>query len=140
MKRILHFVLAKLGYRIVRIEESPRPSEGLSPFFILLKRFGFAPKHILDIGANKGLWTREALRFFPGARYTLVEPQDDLKIHIEDLLEEGYKIQWVNAGASDRPGTLPFTITNRDDSSTFALTTEQARAAGFRQIPVPVKT
>jgi FkbM family methyltransferase len=140
MKKLIHSVLRKLGYRIVRIEDGLRPSEGLGPFFVLLKRFGFAPKHILDIGANHGLWTREALRFFPDARYTLVEPQDHLKIHIQDLFDAGHGIRWINAGASDRPGALRFTITNRDDSSTFAFTEEQARAAGFKQIIVPVKT
>lgn len=140
MKKLVHFAFRKLGYRIVRIDDGLRPSEGLTPFFALLKRFGFAPKHILDIGANHGFWTREALKFFPDARYTLVEPQDHLKVHIQDLLDSGRKIQWINAGASDVPGTLPFTITNRDDSSTFAFTEEQARAAGFRQIAIPVRT
>ena len=71
MKKLIHFSLRKFGYRIVRIEDGPRPSEGLDPFFTLLKRLGFAPKHILDIGANRGLWTREAIKFFPDARYTL---------------------------------------------------------------------
>jgi FkbM family methyltransferase len=140
MKRFIHFVLARLGYRIVRSEEGPRASEGLGRFLGLLKRFGFAPKHILDVGANHGIWTREAIRFFPDARYTLVEPQDELKSNIQDLLERGCKIQWVNAGASDRGGTLPFTLADRDDSRTFALTEEQARAAGFQQILVPVRT
>lgn len=140
MRKLIHFALSRLGYRIVRIEDGPRASEGLDPFFELLKRFGFAPKHILDIGANRGLWTREAIKFFPDARYTLVEPQDALKANIQDLLDRGCKIQWINAGASDRSGTMPFTISHRDDSSTFALTEEQARAAGLQQIPVAVKT
>jgi len=140
VKKLVHFGLRKLGYRIVRIEDVPRPSEGLDPFFRLLKRFGFAPKHILDIGANHGLWTREAMRFFPDARYTLVEPQDNLKTHIQDLIDRGCKIQWINAGASNRSGTLLFTITKRDDSCSFAYSEEQARAAGFQQTTVPVKT
>jgi FkbM family methyltransferase len=140
VKKLVHLTLRKLGYRIVRIEDRPRPSDGLDPFFALLKRFGFAPKHILDIGANHGLWTREALRFFPDARYTLVEPQDYLKADIQDLIDRGSKIQWINAGASDRPGTLLFTITERDDSCSFAYSEEQARTAGFKQTTVPVKT
>jgi FkbM family methyltransferase len=140
VRGLVQSALGKFGYRIVRIVEGPRPSGGLSPFFGLLKRFGFAPKHILDIGANHGVWTREAIRFFPEARYTLVEPQDRLKSSIQDLLDCGCKIQWVNAGASDRAGTLPFTLADRDDSRTFALTEEQARAAGFQQILVPVRT
>lgn len=140
MKKLVHGFLRKAGYRIVRIEDGPRASEGLGPFFALLKRLGFAPKHIMDIGANHGLWTREALKFFPDARYTLVEPQDDLKTNIQDLFDGGRKIQWINAGASDRPGTLLFTLADRDDSRTFALSEEQARAAGFQQIPVAVRT
>ena len=140
MKRLLHLVLAKLGYRIVKIQDGPRPSEGLNPFFALLKRLGFEPKYILDIGANRGTWTREALKFFPDARYTLVEPQDYLKAHIQDLVESGSKIQWINAGASDRSGTMAFTISHRDDSSTFALTEGQARAEGLQQKAVDVMT
>jgi FkbM family methyltransferase len=106
----------------------------------LLKRLGFEPKYILDIGANRGMWTREALKFFPNARYTLVEPQDYLKAHIHDLVESGSKIQWINAGASDRSGTMAFTISHRDDSSTFALTEEQARDAGLQQRAIDVMT
>lgn len=140
MKKLIHFTLRKLGYRVVRVEEGPRASEGLAPFFTLLKRFGFAPRHILDIGANRGLWTREAIKFFPDARYTLVEPQDYLKTYIQDLLDGGSKIRWINAGASDLPGTLPFTTTNSDGSCSFAYTAEQARAAGFQQTMLPVRT
>ena len=140
MKRIIHLLLAKLGYRIVKIQDGPRASDGLDPFFALLKRLGFEPKYILDIGANRGMWTREALKFFPNARYTLVEPQDYLKAHIHDLVEGGSKIQWINAGASDRSGTMTFTISHRDDSSTFALTEEQARDAGLQQRAIDVMT
>jgi FkbM family methyltransferase len=140
MKRAIHLFLAKLGYRIVKIPDGPRASDGLDPFFALLKRLGFEPKYILDIGANRGMWTREALRFFPGARYTLVEPQDYLKTHVQDLVEGGSKIQWINAGASDYSGTMPFTISHRDDSSTFVLTEEQARDAGLQQKTISVMT
>lgn len=141
MKKIIHFVLAKLGYRIVRIQEDgPKAIAGREPFFALLKQFGFAPKHILDIGANHGLWTREAIGYFPDARYTLVEPQDYLKADIQDLIGQGRKIQWINAGAGDHSGTMSFTIARRDDSSTFALTAEQARADGLQQTEIPMKT
>ena len=66
--------------------------------------------------------------FFPDAHYTLVEPQDHLKVHIQDLLDRRCKITWINAGVADRSGTLPFTISYRDDSSTFAPTQIDAAA------------
>jgi len=140
VKRLIHWFFRVFGYRVVRINDGPKPSEGLDPFFALLQRLGFAPKHILDIGANRGLWTRTAIQHFPDARYTLVEPQDHLKSYIKDLLDRGYKIQWINAGAGDVSGSLPFTLAGRDDSSTFVLTEEQARQAGFPQTPVAIKT
>jgi FkbM family methyltransferase len=140
MKRLIHSILGKFGYRIVRINDGPRPSEGLNPFFALLKKLGFAPKHIIDVGANRGLWTREAIKYFPDARYTLVEPQDHLKSYIQDLLDGGCRIQWINAGAGDKSVSLRFTVASRDDSSTFALTAEEARQAGFPQTIVEIRT
>ena len=42
-----------------------------------LKSFGFEPKNILDIGANKGKWTLEIKKkIFPKAEYTLIEAID----------------------------------------------------------------
>src|SRR5258708_26556909 len=140
MKKLLQSTLGKFGYRILRINDGPKPSEGLDPFFTLLQRLGFAPKHILDVGANRGLWTRTATQHLPDARYTLVEPQDHLKSYIKDLLDRGYKIQWINAGAGDMTGTLPFTLAGRDDSSTFTLSEEQARQAGLPQTSGAIKT
>jgi len=42
-----------------------------------LKSFGFEPKNILDIGANKGKWTLEIKKkVFPKAEYTLIDAID----------------------------------------------------------------
>jgi FkbM family methyltransferase len=143
--QLVQLALSKFGYKLVRVESvtnsppSPAPPSayGLDTFFCLLKRFNFRPGHILDVGANRGLWTRKAIQFFPDAKYTLVEPQNNLKSYIQDLLDAGYKITWINAGASDTPGSLPLNISYRDDSSTFMLQPEGSNAP---QITVPVKT
>jgi FkbM family methyltransferase len=140
MKQLIQSILGKFGLRLVRIHDGPRVSEGLDPFFALLQRLGFAPKHILDVGANRGNWTRTALQHFPDARYTLVEPQDHLKSHIQDLLERGCKIQWINAGAGDKSGSMPMSLSPRDDSSTFVLTDRHGQTTGSQRTTVPVKT
>ncbi len=129
----------------MRLLEKPKQPNGfrsavLSSFLDLLKRDGFAPQHIVDVGANRGDWTRTALQFFPHAAYTLIEPQENLKSYSRDLLEGNRKIEWIAAGVSDAPGTLQFTIANRDDSSTFVLSESDARAAGLQQIRVEVRT
>ena len=101
---------------------------------------GFAPKHIIDVGANRGLWTRTALQYFPDAHYTLIEPQDHLKTHIQDLLDRGSKIQWINAGVADKPGSLPMNFSSLDGSSTFVLTDRHGQAIGSERTVIPVKT
>jgi hypothetical protein len=88
MKQLLKSFLATLGFRLIRLRapgEYEDNYDGLNFFFRMLKQRGFAPKHIVDIGANHGEWTRTALKYFLDAYYTLVEPQDHLKIHIQDL-------------------------------------------------------
>jgi Methyltransferase FkbM domain len=59
---------------------------------------------------------------------------------VRDLIDAGYKINWVQAGVSDKSGILPFTINSFDSSSTFAPTQAEAQADGFEQVMVPVKT
>jgi FkbM family methyltransferase len=140
MKNLIQSLFAKLGYRITKLDSAWTPDFGLESFFPLLKSLDFAPRHILDVGANHGHWTRTAIRYFPEAQYTLVEPQDQLKSHIQDLLASGYNINWINAGAGDTPGTFPFTLSHRDDSSTFVLDADQARAAGQTQVMLPIRT
>lgn len=140
MKQLIQSILGQFGFRLIRLDHRVRPIYGLDSFFPLLKQFGFAPKHIIDVGANRGNWTRTAIKYFPDAHYTLVEQQDHLRAYIGDLLDRGYKIRWINVGAGDKSGSFPFTISNRDDSSTFVLTEEQARSSDLKQVPAEVKT
>jgi FkbM family methyltransferase len=139
IRRAIQGTLKKFGYRLTRVDDSSIPNYGLSNFFPLIKRLGFDPKHILDVGANHGNWTREAIRYFPQAHYTLVEPQDELKICIKDLVDRGFHLHWINAGASDRPGVFPLRILGPDHSSTF-LQTSRTEDESIRQVEVPVRT
>jgi FkbM family methyltransferase len=143
MKQLVQSFLATLGFRLIRLHAPGKYEhnyDGSKFFFPMLKQRGFAPKHIVDIGANHGEWTRTALKYFPDAYYTLVEPQDHLKIHIQDLFGRDGRVRWIGAGAGDKLGTLTLTIGRDDVESTFALTSERAQAEGLRQIEVPVTT
>jgi FkbM family methyltransferase len=119
MKSLVQSLLRPFGLRLARVDSVPARDFGVDVLFAVLKRFGFSPTHVIDVGANHGNWTRASMQFFPDASYTLLEPQDHLKVHVEGLIAAGRKIQWVNAGASDQSGTLTFYISHRDDSSTF---------------------
>jgi FkbM family methyltransferase len=109
-------------------------------FFQLLKKVGFQPNHIMDVGANKGTWTRLAHTYFPQALFTLVEPQENLKVFIEDLLSENSKIKWFSLGAGAKDGSMLLTTHERDDSFSFRFSMEEALELGRQQIEVAVKT
>ena len=55
-------LLKRFGYRLDRANDSSVPNCGLCNFFPLIKKFGFDPKYILDVGANQGSWTRQAVQ------------------------------------------------------------------------------
>jgi len=141
LKKIIQTALGCLGLRLIRVDnEHFHQTDSLILFFLALKGLGFAPKHIIDVGANRGDWTRQAVRFFPHAHYTLIEPQDHLKPCIQDLLKRGHSIKWVNLGVGDQAGTMAFTLSSRDDSSSFVTTQEEAHRHGHTQIPIMMKT
>jgi FkbM family methyltransferase len=114
------------------------PADPLDRFLHCVTRLGFKPRHVVDVGANVGSWTRGAQRYFPDAYFTLLEPNPRLT----DGLVQGFgsnarvKVHAVGAGAAD--GSFPFMLHERNDSGSFAPTPEQADAKGFPQVDIPV--
>lgn len=112
----------------------------LGQLLALLKRAQFEPRHIVDIGANRGNWTREVRKSFPDASFTLFEPQPKLREAMADLLVDGSRVELNTMGVGRESGEMMFTLHERDDSSSFAWTPERAKERGFKQISVPVTT
>jgi FkbM family methyltransferase len=106
------------------------------PFFDCLVRLGYNPQHIVDVGANRGGWTRTALRYFPNACYSLFEPQQEL-LQDTDLVKNS-KVRIHFCGAGPVTSTMKLSKHQRDDSFSFALTPEQAQDRGREQIDAPV--
>jgi len=147
MKKLIKRIINKTGYTLKKVNtNSPIPlnSNGkdylLFNFYNTLIKMGFTPHHIVDVGANHGTWTREALRYFPEAYYTLLEPQNWLKKSFQDILDANSKVQYYPVGAGEKEGSFHFTIVDRDDSCSFRYSQEEAKAAGYEQIEIPVVT
>jgi len=139
----LNLLAKKIGYELNKsgsTGNSYQKNDLLFTFYNNLKQIGFEPKHIVDVGANHGWWTREALKYFPDAWYTLLEPQYWLEDSIKDVLETNTKVRFHAVGAGAAKGTFDFTIVNRDDSCSFRYTEAEAKAEGFEQIKLPVVT
>lgn len=142
IKKTLKPLFNKLGFITKEDSEINNLNKNklLFTFFNNIKTIGFKPKHIVDIGANHGNWTREALIYFPESSYTLVEPQERLKKYFQDLLYKNPKIKYFPVGAGQTNGTFKFTIVDRDDSCTFRIQEKDAELQGFNQIDIPVIT
>ena len=107
------------------------------PFFNTLIKLGYQPGHIVDVGANRGNWTRTALKYFPQSRFTLFEPQEKMREEVADLLAHpGIEFHCMGAGPVN--SSMRLTQHERDDSHTFALSSRQAQEFGYPQIEVPV--
>jgi FkbM family methyltransferase len=109
----------------------------LTQFFHRIKNLGFNPKHIVDVGVNRGTWTRNALQYFPDAYYSLFETQAYLSAGFADLLKNP-KIKFYAKGAGPCSGIMDLTTSDRDDSFSFSFTAEQAQARGRTQVKAPV--
>ncbi len=138
LKRIVSDALRTRGFAVVRIHErNLRPTDQRCGFFHLLDNLGFDPKYIVDVGANRGNWSRDAIRYFPKSRYTLLEPNEALADYLNDLLERP-NVEWLKVGAGLRSETLRFTIAEHDDSSSFAISEQDAVSRGLQQVEIPV--
>ncbi|KQO20443.1 FkbM family methyltransferase [Flavobacterium sp. Leaf82] len=145
IKKVSKVLLKNLGYTLNKVStvntvDTNTKDFLLSNFYNTLKKINFEPKHIVDVGANHGTWSREALQYFPDAYYTLLEPQEWLKESFKDILEKNPKVQFHSVGAGEKKGSFLFTIVDRDDSCSFRYTKEEALEAGFKQIEIPVVT
>jgi FkbM family methyltransferase len=144
MKKLLKRIINKLGYTLDKVQTTKPVNSSkdylLINFYNTIKNMGFTPLHIVDVGANHGTWTREALNHFPEAYYTLLEPQNWLKKSFQDILDANSKVQYYPVGAGEKEGSFQFTIVDRDDSCSFRYSQEEAKAAGLKQIEIPVVT
>ena len=142
--KIIHPIATKLGYEKKGSTgtsfDAFHKNSLLEVFFENLKAIGFTPNHIIDVGANHGTWTRETLKYFPNAHYTLIEPQEWLKSSLQDLLDANSKITFNAVGAGAKSGSFKFTIVNRDDSCSFRFSEEEAKAQGYKQVEIPIVT
>lgn len=147
MKKIIRKIVLKLTFPVINWLGFVRPKYQnitdknylLNNFIQILKYCSYQPKLIIDIGANHGTWSRVWKQAYPEAKFILVEPQHWLKPSFDDLLDS--HTVYLPIGAGNQNGSFTFTInSDRDDSSTFSLSADEALARGYKQIEIPVKT
>jgi len=70
---------------------------------LLLRRAGFQPDAVIDVGANRGQWARTARRVFTNVPFHLVEPQSGCAAELRELASGDPHIH-VHATVVTSPG------------------------------------
>jgi FkbM family methyltransferase len=87
-----------------------RPIGNLWSFVQDVKARGFVPRGIIDVGAHHGGWTRAALGIYPGTPVIMIEPLDEMELHLSKMVEDHPSCRYVKAGAGRQDGTQLQTI------------------------------
>lgn len=141
IRQLVQRTLGHFGFQLVYFGKNQKaPPDPLNSFLMAIKSLGFDPKHIIDIGANRGMWTRTVSRYFPKAHFTLLEPQNRFRDRVRDLEASGLGLTWINAGAGDQKGRLKLHVPACDTSASFVPIDETIDGKGVDLIEVDVLT
>jgi FkbM family methyltransferase len=101
LRRVVRRVFEAAGLTIHRWPANR--FDGMRDTLTLLGRRGFAPKVVIDCGANVGQWSRLALSVFPEAAFHLIEPQPACAAPLRELAREARRAR-VHTVAVTEPG------------------------------------
>lgn len=71
-------------------------------------RRGLQVRTIIDVGASDGRWSLVVRKFFPHARYLLIEAQESHKKSLDKIKMRMIGVDYVIAAAGNRAGTIFF--------------------------------
>jgi FkbM family methyltransferase len=131
MKNLIKSALRRVGLEVNRAGAFEAAMAGrsigsITSFFEHLKGQGFAPRGIVDVGANRGHWAELAHAAFPDAPILMIEPLDEMEAGLTKLavrLPAGSA--FVKAGAGPAEGEHVQSIWKNIDGSTFLADPEK---------------
>jgi len=110
-RKFLTRAIQRTGRRLgMEIRRSANTIGNMEAFLRHVRRLGFVPTGILDVGACKTDWSRLARRYFPHARFTLIEPQLEMQTHLEAFCAETPGSRWQLAAAGSKAGEKTLTV------------------------------
>jgi FkbM family methyltransferase len=117
-----------------------RPLCDMECFLQDIHRRGFRPRGVLDVGAHRGDWTREALALFPDAAAVMIEPQEEMRPYLERVVRDFPRAEFVLAGAGAEAGELPMELDYDFDGSSFNTQPDAQKLAAGTQRMLPIVT
>jgi FkbM family methyltransferase len=117
-----------------------RPVGNVKSFLEDIRARNFTPRGILDVGANRGVWTGLALSIFPNSSVVMIEPQDEMEQDLNRLCREYPSCLYVKVGVGRSEDTLVQTIWDDLSGSSFIPKTDPVLLATGKQRYTPVTT
>src|SRR6476620_1012198 len=137
IKNFLNRTLKQLGRDVGLEIRRLKGSIGVMESFLQhLKAVGFKPSSVLDVGANDAEWSRLAKKFFPGAKFILIEPQAELEPALKAFCTESPGSVWKLAGAGREPGELELVVWSESARSSIVFRPEKDSPRELRRIPI----
>ncbi len=79
-----------------------------SMFFSIeeIKRRGFIPRTVIDVGAYTGGWTSRVVNTYPEARFIMLEAQPEKKARLDEICNKNSNIEYRISllGSEEKPG------------------------------------
>lgn len=117
-----------------------RPVGNHRPFLEDLAARGWRPGEVLDVGANRAQWSRLVAAIFTGARFTLVEPQAEMRADLAAFCSAHPGSRHIEAGAAAAMGERVLTLWDDLEGSSCLPTPEAALESSGKQRRIPVIT
>ena len=148
--KLINVGLSPLGVRLLGPGETqkylhgdPTPHQLRTGLFHRMGKKGLDVRHVVDVGAHRAGWSRDAREVWPSAAFTLIEPLEELGPDLKRFIAESPdgKATWIHAGAGAMDGELTFTaLPDKPDAGTFRMSETESQAAGGSRRSVPVRT
>ena len=102
---------------IIAYVDPPAPKDLQGDFALLyqafrrLRRRGYQPDFVIDVGASTGVWSDTAKRVFPNARYILIDPLHSHYVRINKwFFRRNPDFEPITAAVSDQPGEAELNV------------------------------
>jgi len=130
-----HDSLFKLSSARVDDSLRHRYASGLSMWWSLenMRRCGFNPATVIDIGAFIGDWTQRARKIWPAATFLMIEPQPNKQERLRALCNESVFLESVLLGSAPAPA-VPYHMDDLGGSS--VLEQFQDKCPGKATLPM----
>lgn len=122
--KIIKSILNKMGYTLVKNTQLPLPktsrqinSSTMKLAIDRMKSNSIEPDLVIDIGAAKGLWSKECSNTWPNSEYFLVEPIPEQYNLIPNNLANTIKYKIIKGVCGSEKGTAKLTLTDDLDGS-----------------------